>query len=54
MTRNEMRNAAQDLFRTTPNHALRPVAHRLIWPPNATSTKGMLTAARQILEYINS
>lgn len=55
MTRSEMKVAAETELSHCPVHPLRDVAHRLIYPPNyCTTTKGMLTAARQIMEFIRS
>lgn len=54
LTRGEMHNQCRRRFANLPNHPLKDVVQRLIWPHRTTSTKAMLMAAHQIMEFIES
>lgn len=54
MTRGQMYDTCCQRFKTLPVHPLKGVVHRLIWPHRLSTTKAMLMAANQIMEFIQS
>ncbi len=54
MTRRVMREKCYARFTNLPPHQLKDTVRALISPARTTSTKSMLMAAWQIMEYIES